>query len=66
MSSPVNTQQTLDTVYSADCVEFCPIPGYHHVMLCGTYQLEEQAEKVSHKYRPPNNVSTEDDRREFQ
>jgi len=29
-----------DTSYSADSVEFCPRPGFHHILACGTYQLE--------------------------
>ena len=28
-----------DTLYSADSVEFCPQPGRHHILACGTYQL---------------------------
>ena len=31
-----------DTEYSADAVEWCPLEGYQHVMLCGTYQLAPQ------------------------
>ena len=30
----------LDTQYSADAVEWCPIEGYRHVLICGTYQLD--------------------------
>ena len=26
-----------DTEYSANSMEWCPIPGYQHVLLCGTY-----------------------------
>ncbi|KAL4240914.1 Diphthine methyltransferase [Mactra antiquata] len=35
------THQTIDTLYSADSIEWCPIPGFEDIMLCGTYQLEE-------------------------
>jgi hypothetical protein len=35
------THETIDTVYSADSVEWCPIEGFQDLMLCGTYQLEE-------------------------
>ena len=30
-----------DTWYSTDAVEWCPLVGYEHVLLCGTYQLSE-------------------------
>ncbi len=33
-----------DTVYCADSVEWCPISGFQHVLLCGTYQLAEAAQ----------------------
>jgi diphthamide biosynthesis protein 7 len=32
-----------DTEYSADAVEWCPIEGYRHVLICGTYQLDSKA-----------------------
>jgi len=38
------THQTIDTVYSADSVEWCPLVDHERLMLCGTYQLQEQAE----------------------
>ena len=40
----INTEkvQCIDTVYSADSVEWCPVDGYNEVMVCGTYQLEAQ------------------------
>ncbi|XP_035694319.1 diphthine methyltransferase-like isoform X2 [Branchiostoma floridae] len=42
MSCSTRQLQVLDTDYSADCVEWCPVPGYHDVMVCGTYQLAQQ------------------------
>lgn len=30
-----------DTIYPADTVEWCPIPKYSNVFVCGTYKLEE-------------------------
>ncbi|CAH1274345.1 RBBP4 [Branchiostoma lanceolatum] len=42
MSSSTRQLQVLDTEYSADSVEWCPIPGYQDVMVCGTYQLAQQ------------------------
>ena len=41
------THQTLDTIYNADSVEWCPIPGLQDLLLCGTYQLEDQDSKVA-------------------
>lgn len=35
----------IDTVFTADSVEFCPIEGFTDVFLCGMYQL---ADKVHH------------------
>ncbi|GMK59058.1 hypothetical protein CspeluHIS016_0700730 [Cutaneotrichosporon spelunceum] len=29
----------VDTVYSADSIEFCPLKGYERYFTCGTYQL---------------------------
>ncbi|XP_011445594.3 diphthine methyltransferase isoform X1 [Magallana gigas] len=37
----METHQVVDTGYYADSVEWCPHTGYHDVLLCGTYQLEE-------------------------
>lgn len=40
----INNMQTLhiwDTVYSADCVEWCPVVPYQNVFVCGTYQLAQ-------------------------
>ncbi|XP_050538563.1 diphthine methyltransferase isoform X2 [Daktulosphaira vitifoliae] len=31
-----------DTTYPADSVEWCPIKDYHHVLVCGTYKLDEE------------------------
>lgn len=30
-----------DTIYPADTIEWCPIPEYHNVFVCGTYKLHE-------------------------
>ena len=37
----VETLHKVDTDYSADSVEWCPIEGYQHILLTGTYQLEQ-------------------------
>ena len=42
------TLDVWDTEYSADSVEWCPVPGFQHVLICGTYQLSDSPEtKVS-------------------
>lgn len=38
--------QALDTEYTADSVEWCPLPGFRRVLACGTYQLQEPDRKV--------------------
>lgn len=35
------THQSIDTAYSADSVEWCPVADFQNLMLCGTYQLKE-------------------------
>ena len=37
----VHTLHAVDTEYSADSVEWCPVPGFQHVLVCGTYQLAD-------------------------
>ncbi|XP_060696981.1 diphthine methyltransferase isoform X1 [Hemiscyllium ocellatum] len=39
------TLQVVDTEYSADAVEWCPIETWHNVLTCGTYQLKNPNEK---------------------
>ena len=40
---------TVDTDYSADSVEFCPIAGYENLLASGTYQLVKANESsLSH------------------
>ncbi|XP_039630912.1 diphthine methyltransferase isoform X2 [Polypterus senegalus] len=38
--------QVVDTEYSADAVEWCPLPGWHSFLACGTYQLQTSSEQV--------------------
>ncbi|KAJ3301987.1 hypothetical protein HDV03_005520 [Kappamyces sp. JEL0829] len=33
---------TLDTEYSADAVEFCPVPGWQEYFCIGTYQVDQE------------------------
>lgn len=38
--TPLRSLARVDTVYSADCIEFCPSqPG---LFACGTYQIEKE------------------------
>ncbi|XP_016067252.1 PREDICTED: diphthine methyltransferase [Miniopterus natalensis] len=39
--SRVQLLQTVDTEYTADSVEWCPLEGCRRVLACGTYQLRE-------------------------
>lgn len=38
--------QALDTEYTADSVEWCPLQGCRRVLACGTYQLREPESEV--------------------
>ncbi|KNC84551.1 hypothetical protein SARC_03224 [Sphaeroforma arctica JP610] len=42
----VKTHKTIDTIYSADTVEWCPIPELADVLVCGTYQLLQESEQT--------------------
>ncbi|XP_046361257.2 diphthine methyltransferase-like [Haliotis rufescens] len=50
--------QTFDTELNADSVEWCPVEGCQDVLLCGTYQLEEQdkGESTCDEKRPQTRV----------
>ncbi|XP_034957687.2 diphthine methyltransferase [Zootoca vivipara] len=37
----IQTLQVVDTEYSADAVEWCPVEGWHSILACGTYQLKK-------------------------
>ncbi|XP_027708779.1 diphthine methyltransferase [Vombatus ursinus] len=37
---PVETVGVIDTEYSADTVEWCPLEGMSDLLVCGTYQLQ--------------------------
>lgn len=43
----IQTLQVVDTEYSADAVEWCPVEGWHNILACGTYQLKKPDVKVS-------------------
>ncbi|RXM93195.1 Diphthine methyltransferase [Acipenser ruthenus] len=44
--SRTRTLQVVDTEFSADAVEWCPVPGWHSLLACGTYQLQRPADKI--------------------
>ncbi|XP_041094458.1 diphthine methyltransferase isoform X2 [Polyodon spathula] len=44
--SRTRTLQVVDTEFSADAVEWCPVPGWHSLLTCGTYQLLRPAGKA--------------------
>lgn len=42
----INTISKWDTVYTADCIEFCPINKFNSTFAVGTYQLEEGSKRI--------------------
>ena len=38
---------TINTSKNADCVSFCKVPGFEHLLLCANYQLDPQTQKHS-------------------
>ena len=43
--------QVIDTEYSADSVEWCPLTGYTDILVCGTYQLADPDSAASNQVR---------------
>ncbi|XP_062446976.1 diphthine methyltransferase isoform X1 [Rhea pennata] len=45
MAAPCRTRtlQVVDTEFSADAVEWCPVEGWHSILACGTYHLRPPA-----------------------
>lgn len=45
MAAPSRTRtlQVVDTEFSADAVEWCPVEGWHSILACGTYHLRPPA-----------------------
>uniref|UniRef100_A0A452RC07 Diphthamide biosynthesis 7 n=1 Tax=Ursus americanus TaxID=9643 RepID=A0A452RC07_URSAM len=41
MALRVRLLQAVDTEYTADSVEWCPLEGCRHLLACGTYQLQK-------------------------
>ncbi|MBN3323848.1 DPH7 methyltransferase, partial [Atractosteus spatula] len=54
--SRTRSLQVVDTELSADAVEWCPVPGWHGLLACGTYQLLRSVEKTGAETDPPVRV----------
>lgn len=51
----VRLLQAVDTEYTADSVEWCPLQGCRRLLACGTYQLRKPEDQPAHTQ---NKVST--------
>ncbi|XP_072563933.1 diphthine methyltransferase isoform X2 [Paramormyrops kingsleyae] len=54
--SRTRSLQLLDTELSADAVEWCPVPPWHDVLACGTYQLLKPPEGVDVESAVPSRI----------
>uniref|UniRef100_A0A8C0MH91 Diphthine methyltransferase n=1 Tax=Canis lupus familiaris TaxID=9615 RepID=A0A8C0MH91_CANLF len=45
--SRVRLLQAVDTEYTADSVEWCPLEGCRHLLACGTYQLQKPGDQAA-------------------
>lgn len=54
MAAPCRTRtlQVVDTEFSADAVEWCPVEGWHSILACGTYHLRPPAAVRPPQHRP--------------
>ncbi|EFB20909.1 hypothetical protein PANDA_015786, partial [Ailuropoda melanoleuca] len=50
--------QAVDTEYTADSVEWCPLEGCRHLLACGTYQLQKPEDQPTN---PENEVGLDID-----
>ncbi|XP_006817686.1 diphthine methyltransferase-like [Saccoglossus kowalevskii] len=60
--SDVNVLCKIDSEYSADAVEWCPIDGFTNTLVCGTYQLQDPENKVNKE----EEIDTPEENLEFQ
>ncbi|WVW80033.1 hypothetical protein I302_102006 [Kwoniella bestiolae CBS 10118] len=55
----------VDTVYSADSIEWCPFNGYQDIFVCGTYQIvkpeDEETPALQNSDKKGNEEGEEDD-----
>ena len=38
--------ETINTPKNSDCVSFCKVPGFEHLLLCANYQLDSQTQNT--------------------
>ncbi|WWD16638.1 hypothetical protein CI109_101068 [Kwoniella shandongensis] len=50
----------VDTIYSADSIEFCPWEGYQDLFICGTYQIVKPEEAPPPPAPPLKNAEDDD------
>ncbi|XP_074145094.1 diphthine methyltransferase [Sminthopsis crassicaudata] len=56
--SLVETVQVIDTEYSPDTVEWCPLKGMSNLLACGTYQLQTAEPEAQKAASPEANAKT--------
>ncbi|XP_067087725.1 diphthine methyltransferase [Osmerus mordax] len=54
--SRTRSLQVFDTELSADTVEWCPIPQWHNILTCGTYQLQKGQDGAVEGTAAPNRI----------
>ncbi|XP_066569381.1 diphthine methyltransferase [Amia ocellicauda] len=54
--SVTRSLQVVDTELSADAVEWCPVPRWHNLLACGTYQLQSPPEGTGEGANSPRRV----------
>ncbi|XP_005105145.1 diphthine methyltransferase [Aplysia californica] len=62
MAKSGKTIQKVDTVVNADSVEWCPYHDNQHILLCGTYKLQEsQSSLLEAESEPPSPAQVDKD-----
>ncbi|WVQ64803.1 uncharacterized protein L199_002972 [Kwoniella botswanensis] len=59
--SQANSLAYVDTVYSADSIEWCPFDGFQDIFVCGTYQIVKPEEQIQTKEQQPEGADKGDD-----
>ncbi|KAL2092634.1 hypothetical protein ACEWY4_012432 [Coilia grayii] len=54
--SRTRSLQVFDTELSADTVEWCPVPQWHHILACGTYQLQKSQDGAVEESVTPSRI----------
>ncbi len=52
---------SVDTTYSADCIEFCPFEGFEDLFICGTYQIVKTEVEDAPSLKPSDHDGSEDE-----